>query len=259
MARSLLVFIGSPNVDSYINAMSRSVDEYKIEEIVLIKVAGLRSLENIEANKVKKNIENAVLELVDGIYRDKGVAIQAPGSKNFKNYEQVNDLFNRSLGIKTIESDSLRDEIAKLKNKYGQDTICDISGMPKKPAIEVWTACLAIGLEVTFFELNRKPSGADTLYHNLKPGEYTYVNSQDLSKTSVYYNIELFAAQKRRRKLMVIAIAMSLSVIVVWGQQIAVISGYTWVGGILAVIITILGLIGVPSFVEGGWILAEKH
>ncbi len=182
MARSLLVFIGSPGVGSYINAMANSVDKYDVDDIALIKVVGLPSDGPVDANLIKKEVLDTVSSLVKGVYKEldrRSLTYRespAPKAKDCEAYKKLNRILEDSYHTKTVNHQFLKESIETFKRLYGANAIIDVSGATKKVAIDVLTACLAVGMSyVMLFELKKPPGGIDTLYHNLQDTDFEHV------------------------------------------------------------------------------------
>jgi hypothetical protein len=251
MARSLLVFIGSPAVGSYINAMANSVEKYEVDDIALIKVVGSPSQGEIDADTVNQTLIDTVYGLVDGIYREldqKALAYRespAPKAKNCDAYKKLKNIFRDSYHVKKVNHQLLRENIEKLKDIYGANAIIDVSGATKKDAIDVLTACLAVGMRyVMLFELNKPPRGEATLYHNLKETDYEHVILPDWEP--LVANIEFFAARQNRSKLTRALISILLSIGLILAYQLVRVgfgeeNWFTW---ILVIAIAATGLFG---------------
>lgn len=149
MARNLLIITGSSDVGSYINVMANSVSKYGVENIALVNVLGLPSGQQIDfENFANKALWDTLCDLVNGEYKGKD---REGKDKVFpvpecEAYNKLKHIFGISHDVKPVIYQFLRDDMENLKNIYGADAIVDISGALKRVAIDVLTACLAVGM-----------------------------------------------------------------------------------------------------------------
>lgn len=137
---------------------------------------------------------------------------------------------------------------------YGNDVIVDLSGAPKRVAIDVLTACLATGIsDVMLFELERPPRGVHTLYHNLKESDYKHVVLPRWEP--LIDNIKFFSARQNRGKLRGVVISILAALILTILYQLAQIrfGANNWLSWLLVVAIAVIGLVGGISPIIEAW------
>src|SRR5437016_4714534 len=151
MTRPLLVFVGSDNVGPYINVMAKAVDKYNVDRIVLIDIVDAPVEWQVDYEKfVMERLPKTLADLVEGRYE--GEIFQIP--KDFHTYENLKRIFVKSKTTDEVNYQLLREAMAKIKDDYGTETIVDLTCIPKRIAIDILTACLAVGLSnVMLFEL----------------------------------------------------------------------------------------------------------
>src|SRR5579859_7368716 len=121
MARSLVVFVSTPGVGSYINAMANSVDNFDVDEIALIKLVGPSSEGTVEVDTISQTLLDTVSGLVDGVYRErdpKSLVYRVspePEAKNCEAYKKLKNIFSNSYHVKKINQQFLRENIEKLR------------------------------------------------------------------------------------------------------------------------------------------------
>jgi len=177
MGKTLLVFLFSDRVDSYINAIAHVYDHMQIDAVRLVYVKGTKTgLTDAQASTVSNQIWGRLEKLAidkDDIYK------------------RVNErLLDRQL--LPLEYMSLKEGLEKIVKKQGGNGNCiiDLTGASKAPSIEVFSVCLALGIKSVYtFELSTRPDPSNpesSLYHSLgKEGySYTCLNDTDPVKAS---------------------------------------------------------------------------
>lgn len=261
MTRPFLVLVGSSGVGSYINAMANAVSKYDVDSIALINVIESPSGQQVDfedfANKV---LWDTLCGLVDGIYKEKDRQSSAyrevavPEAKNCEAYKKLKQVFGSSHYLHTVNYKFFRNDIGKLKDIYGDDAIVDISGAPKRVAIDALTACLGVGLSnVMLFELEKPARGIDTLYHNLKEADYEHVVLPNWEP--LIGNIEFFSARQNRRKLWIAVSSILASIILtVFYQLVRTHLGEgNLISWFLVSAIAIIGLVGGVTPIVDAW------
>lgn len=231
MGRALLMFIGSGQVDPYINVMANAVDRCNVDQIVLVKLVNVPSGQQGNPEEFDEKLRRAVMGLADGKYEARPGNIINIGSA-IPEYKKLKEVFLNAFTVKTLNYLFLRDEIAALKKFYGPDPVVDVSGTLKRIAIDVLAACLAVDMKyVTLFELRKRADGVNTLYHVLKnTTDYDLVVLPN--EAPLLSNIEIFAARQNRQKLRVVIAAILVAIV-------------------LTVLYQVLGI----AFGPGNWIL----
>jgi hypothetical protein len=168
MAKTLFIFLFSPQVDPYINAIAYTRREMKIDAVKLVYVKGAKTgLDNEKAS----TIFNQIWTKIESLKNEAEI------------YKEINEkLLNREL--MPIEYSDLKIRFGQVVKKQGslRNCIVDITGATKVAGIDVFSICLALGLKSIYsFELikNRdtKASGYNPnnfLYHALKEHDYSY-------------------------------------------------------------------------------------
>lgn len=212
MSRTLLVFVVSPRLDPYANSMAHCIKVHGINRIVLIGVEESPLPPMIKDFRVFVNEEIwlFIKGLAEGKYVTKSPPQEIPFEPADDIYKRLFDVFASSKVIKKVNYQELRKEMAKLREEYGSDVIVDITGTPKRLAADILASCLAAGIENVFtFELLVKPSGVDTLYHNLHHGQYEHVLLP--SSAPLISNLSLFAVNQSKIELITVALALIAS------------------------------------------------
>jgi hypothetical protein len=179
MAKALVLFMGSPEVGPYVNAMAHAVDSFGIDRIVLVQVVGAPTGLQVDFDAfVNVELATVVSQLADGQFSEKAFSVPA----GFRAYSELKRVYGTERDLRRVNYQFLRDSLMELKALYGTESIIDISGLPKRVAIDVLTGSLAVGLErVMLFELKKRGRGLDALYHALH--EADYVNSRPMCTT----------------------------------------------------------------------------
>jgi len=154
----------------------------------------------------------------------------------------------------SINYQFLRDGLEKLKNTYGSDVIVDLSGVPKRVAIDTLTACLAAGIEkITLFELEKLGSPSELLYHNLKKGDYEHVVLPNWEP--LIGNIRFFSVRENRQKLRSVVVSILASMLLLITYQVVSIfwGGMNWFSWLLVFAIAVIGLVGGITPIMEAW------
>lgn len=265
MGRSLLVFIGSPNVGPYINAMANAVVKYDVDSITLVNIVESPSGQQVDfetfANKV---LWDTLCGLVEGVYKElkRGSTsyqeTSVPEASKSEAYKKLKHVFGNDHSLAKVCYPFLTEDIEKLKNTKGPDVIIDLSGVPKRASIDVLTACLAVGItDVMLFELEVPSSGVQTLYHNLQEKDYTHVVLPRWEP--LIDNIRYFSARQNRNQLLTTVISILVSLALIVGYQFVRIryGEGNWSSWLLIVAISVIGLVGGVTPIVNVW--GGKH
>lgn len=252
MGRPLLIFIGSSGVGSYINAMANAVNKYDVNLIALVNVIESPSVQQMDferfANKV---LWDVLCGLVEGVFKEPRPDLSAYReipvleAKQCEAYKKLKEIFGSTHQLTKVTYPFLTRDIEELKNTYGPDVIIDLSGVQKRVAIDILTACLAVGIsDVMLFELQKPIGGPQALYHNLKKGDFNHVVLPRWEP--LINNIEFFAARQNRSKLKTALISMVVSIGLILAYQLVRVgfgegNWFTW---ILVIAIAATGLFG---------------
>lgn len=176
MPKTLLIFLFSPNIDTYINVISYTYENMSIESVKLIHIKGIKTgLSDSKASEISNQIWIRLGELSSCF---SGV------------YKQVNErLLKRELV--PIEYLNLSKELKQLiKGQRNLKCVVDLTSAPKRPSIDIFSVCLALGIESVYtFELIVKYDSKNNdrfLYHALNREDYSYacLNETDPVKSS---------------------------------------------------------------------------
>lgn len=250
MANTLIVFIGSNNVGTYINAMSHAIDMHQVDQIVLIDLLEVPYEKRFDFSSfVNNTLWDAIRELEAGKFG--GQEIETPS--NFQTYKKLKDIFGVKKHIDSKNYQFLKDELNQLKKQYGANAMIEISGVPKRVAFDILAGCLAVGFQkIVTFELKQQRRGVDALYHNLSASDYEHVKLSSLEQ--FLENIERYGAIKNRKKnLTIIAAFISAILALLYALTeikigksnlilVAVVMLFTCFGGILSVLDAWAGL-----------------
>ncbi|KAF5416080.1 MAG: hypothetical protein C5S48_03945 [Candidatus Methanogaster sp.] len=228
MAKPIIIFVGSPNVGSYINVMAHSIKNYGVNRIVLVNLLCAPSGQQVDFEKfVNADLWKTISEIAYGRYNGEQFEL----SKDFRTYENLKKIYGNSHDLREVNYQFLSDGIKDLQSEYGSEAIVDLSAVPKRVAIDVLTGCLAVGLQkVTVFELKKTKRGLEALYHTLNESDYEHVVLPNWEP--FLDNLESFAARRNRLKLWTVVGAITISLL-----------------------LTILYQIGRIRFGEGSWYL----
>jgi hypothetical protein len=261
MARYLLVFVGSPAVGPYINAMANAVSKYDVDHIALINLVESPSREQVNFTDFANiDLWDTLCGLVEGVYKwkdreGKSHSVPVPDAKNYEAYKNLRNVFGSAHLLDKVRYKFLREDIERLRDIYGIDSIVDLTGAPKRVAIDILTACLAVGMSrVMIFELNRLfDNHVKALYHNLDESDYTHVLLPDSEQ--LMGNIEFFSARRNRSKSWRSVGSILAAILLVVGYQFVRI-GFgegNWITWLLVVAIAVVGLVGGVAPLIDAW------
>jgi len=241
MANTLIVFIGSNNVGTYINAMSHAIDMHQIDQIVLIDLLEVPYEKRFDFSEfVNKKLWDTIKDLAEGKFEGQEIAIPS----NFQTYKILKKIFGGKKHIDSKNYQFLKDELNDLKGTYSSNAMIDISGVPKRVAFDILAGCLAVGFDkIVTFELKQQRRGVEALYHNLKTSDYEHVKLSSLEQFNE--NIERYGAIKNRKRFLTV-IAALVSAILAFGYTyfklkegqpnwifLFIVTLFTFFGGIL--------------------------
>jgi hypothetical protein len=200
MTNTLFLFLFTPQVDSYVNAIAytRNSRDMRIDAVKLLYVKGAQTgLTDEKASELSNGIWLRIENL-----REKSDV-----------YREINEsLLSRQLI--PIEYSDLKNSFDKLIKEQGNAGSCivDITGATKVPSIDVFSICLSLGINSVYtFELlkerNVKADDYDPmnfLYHSLCKGDYLYTcvsetepvkqsQSSILRKSSLFWYVGVFS------------------------------------------------------------------
>lgn len=259
MGRTLLIFMLSPNVDSYVNAITYTCDRMNVNSVRLVYTAdraavGDTSIEpgpgQAGAAELFKRIKEKIEQLSNGYYvsylpqgtsqaqllrRQEGRAVYTIACKCLTDYELIR-----------IDYPRLRKDLSQIIKRYGGSDNCiiDVTGASKSLSVDIFSIALAIGAKHIYtFELvpSRSRNPEDSLYPLLRPGAYTYTS---LSGSQLVRESRAALLQKSLvfRQIMVVSILSIISILVslftlkVFGPQSEALTIVSLVSSIVTVI-----------------------
>lgn len=245
MSKVLFMFVVSPSLDPYINAMTHCAKLHDVDKIVIVQITEPPIPPMIE--DFDKFINERMWSVVDGlaggrymrwgaqVEKFQEVEIDVPS--DFEGYRRLRQLFANRDHVK-VNYQYLRSQIMNMKRRYRPtEVIVDITGAPKRLAADILASCLAAGIKDVFtFELKterREP--IELLYHNLAPHEYEHVLLP--SSAPLVANLTLFSMNQNRFRLTLVVVAILLSILfALWNY---------WVGGSSPLLTSVLVAISV--------------
>jgi len=166
MVKTLVLFLFSDNVDTYINAIAYTYDKMDVKAVRLVYVKGTKiGLKDDTPSTVVNGIWNRLQSL-------------ALGSSEI--YKQLNErLLDRHLI--PIDYPELKRDLGDFIKRQGgaRNCIIDLTGASKAASIDIFAVCLALGVKSVYtFELDQKrdpKAPEESLYHALlSKGAYSY-------------------------------------------------------------------------------------
>ena len=195
MSKTLLIFLFSQQADPYINSIAYNFDHNDISAVRFIYISGTKTgLNKQEANQVFNNITSLLNDLANECYR-KYRTTQSPTDKQedprpleannkIDIYRRINEkLLDK--GLVALEYGDLHASLDKFIKQEGgvKKCIVDLTPTAKAPSIDIFSICLALGLdEVYVFELSDRPSRSEpekSLYHSLDDNLFSYTRLTD--------------------------------------------------------------------------------
>lgn len=192
MSKTLVIFMFSPNVDTYVNSISFCHDQMGINKVRLVHVknaiTGLES--DTQASIVSNRIWNQIQSLSEGKYiyfprffnSQDGVPSKQSKKEEFE-VEEISDgninIYQRVHGrlldrhLLAVDYQNLKDEVASIIKAQGGNDSCilDVTAATKVPSIDIFAITLALGLKnLCVFELDEPPNREaphKSLYHAL--------------------------------------------------------------------------------------------
>jgi hypothetical protein len=240
MAKTLLLFIQSRNIDTYVNVLTHCVKQEKVEDIVFVGREGLAE-EGAELDELVRKICARVRNLAEQNNVYKSVSQSLPSDEKLRE--------------KIMRIDFLRPHLslARIKKNYNKsdDVIVDVTATSTQVSGNLMTSFMTEGFDhICYFALHDKvynPSwekaGKTKLYHDLVGDKaQSYYSYADFSKSdSVRYSFDKLRSRGRWIKLLLIfssllaiSVAVLLSIKQVNIAQItAIISAITLLIGLL--------------------------
>ncbi|HEY9848936.1 MAG TPA: hypothetical protein V6D28_05735 [Leptolyngbyaceae cyanobacterium] len=198
MPKTLLVFLFSKTIDTYVNVIAYACDQLEVTRIKFVHVLGTKpALSKPDAKDISEKICCQIESLSKGNY----IVDFETGSKNaIKLYSSLGsttmsgvkklNVYNqvyKQLRILPLEPEflsysNLRQDLQSILKKCGgsRECIVDITAASKVLSIDIFSICLALGVPSVFtFELKKpanKQHPEESLYHSLEPESYSYTH-----------------------------------------------------------------------------------
>lgn len=218
---SLLLFVISPNVGTYINAMTHAVIHHGINKIVLVHIDNAPIGEPIDFSQFRKDLENAIDELPNGKYltRQKDGSLKTENFElpnEFTGYSKLKDIYKRNHVVKDLSYDWLKSNLQSLIKQFGE-CIVDLTGVVKRVAFDIFIACSYIGIDkvTTFEKKDHTKYGVNALYHNLNPpndSEYVFLHNS----SEFIDSLDAISTKKNWKKLVIVMVAILLAAFVIF-------------------------------------------
>jgi hypothetical protein len=197
MSKTLLVFLFSTNVDSYINVIAHGYRHLGIKRVSLLHIEGASTGVNSEvATQLATRIWAGINGLAQGKYLDfskdpSGLAdistipalpLEESGVATL--YAEI-DKNIRERRIVSLNQPTITTDLQKIIEEHGGKGLCvlDVTAATKVPSVDIFSVCLAIEMHNLFtFELLRRPFSTDrvnNLYHALTANDYEYTPLTD--------------------------------------------------------------------------------
>lgn len=208
MDKCLLMFLFSDTIDTYVNVIAHAFDseDLRVRKVVLIHVLGTKAdIDETEAGMVNTRIWRQLESLANGEYiqfpriSELRTNPQAPEQKkqlpihsNVSIYRRINEKIEHSLS--RIENSKIQEQLNGIIKKEGgrKKCILDITATTKVPSINIFSVCLALGIDNLYvFELKQSVNRNVpelSLYHNL-------INQQDFAYTCLTKNETVSASR----------------------------------------------------------------
>lgn len=202
MSKTLVIFMFSPNVDTYVNCISFAYDKMEVSKVCLVHVKN--AVTGLESDKQASDVSNRIWlqiqSLSEGKYiyfpqlsrspdnaskehsvHDESDVEDLPDS-NIEIYQRIHGrLLDRQL--LTVDYQNLKDEVASIIKTHGGNDACilDVTAATKVPSIDLFAITIAIGLKNLYvFELDERPDRKvphKSLYHALAQAQsFKYTN-----------------------------------------------------------------------------------
>lgn len=213
MSRTLITFIGSSNVGTYLNTISHLSDKYDIEKIIFISLTEAPLEIYIDIDKIiTAELYEVISELAENKYKGKSLNLS---EEERKIYYKAKEIMSRNKRIRTVNYNFFNSELEKIIKDAKEDVIFDITALPKRIGIDVFVELLSIGFNnIINFEIKNPKKAKNTengfLYHSLvKENNYELVF---LSKEEQFYkNVKYYILQQEKSKFLCIFISLLIS------------------------------------------------
>lgn len=235
MAKTLLLLVQSPNVDTYVNVLTHCVKHEQVENIIFVGREGLAN--ESTSDELVRKISTRVRQLAEQHDEYKSASQTLPPDEKLKERIERIDFLRPHLSL------------AHLKEKFGksENVIVDITAASTQVSNSLMASFMTDGFEhICYFALHDKVYSSDwsktKLYHDLVGKGQTNYSYSDFSKSdSIKYSFDKLRSRgKWVRILLFLSSLLVITVIVLIATQqtntaqiVAITSAITIVAGLL--------------------------
>lgn len=215
MAKTLLLLVQSPNVDTYVNVLTHCVKHEQVENIVFVGREGLAN--ESTSDELVRKICTRVRQLAEQQNEYKSVSQSLPPDEKLKNKIERIDFLRPHLSL------------ARLKEKFGksENVIVDITAASTQVSNSLMASFMTDGFEhICYFALHDKVYSSDwgktKLYHDLidNKGQASYSYSDFSKSDSIKYSFDKLRSRgKWVRVLLSLSSLLVLTVIALLATQ----------------------------------------
>ncbi|HRJ76842.1 MAG TPA: hypothetical protein PLX90_12655 [Anaerolineales bacterium] len=235
MAKTLLLLVQSPNIDTYVNVLTHCVQHEQVENIIFVGREGLAN--ESTSDELVRKISVRVRQLAEQYDEYKSASQTLPPDEKLKERIERIDFLRPHLSL------------AHLKEKFGksENVIVDITAASTQVSNSLMASFMTDGFEhICYFALHDKVYSSDwgktKLYHDLVSKGQTNYSYSDFSKSdSIKYSFDKLRSRgKWVRILLLLSSLLVITVIVLIATQqtntaqiVAITSAITIVAGLL--------------------------
>ena len=210
MAKTLLLLVQSPNIDTYVNVLTHCIKHEQVENIVFVCREGLAN-ESMSDELVEK-IYVRIRQLVEQHSEYKSVSQSLPSDERRKDKIEHIDFLRPHLSL------------ARLKGKFGksENIIIDVTAASTEVSNSLMASLMTGGFEhICYFALHDKVYssnwGKTKLYHDLvdNKGQASYSYSDFSKSESIKYSFDKL--RSRGKWVRILLFLSSLLVLTVIG------------------------------------------
>jgi hypothetical protein len=183
MNNTLLLFMFSPNVDTYVNPITYCFENLDVTTIHLVHVKD--AITGLTKDEHAYTLSNRVWEQLIALSNGKYINFSSDLKINTSDYSQISlsnqntDIYKRvcnglsSRQVHSVSYQDLKEGIEKIvKQNYGTgNCFLDVTAATKVPSIELFSIALALNISnFCVFELDERPDPSEpskSLYHNV--------------------------------------------------------------------------------------------
>lgn len=217
MSRTVITFMGSSNVGTYLNTISLLSHKYDVGRIIFITLNESPLEFDIDVDKIiSQDLYKVFCELSEKKYKGKDISLSEDAKKI---YDKSRELISRNKMIDSINYNFFNSEIRKVIKGIEEDVIFDITALPKRIGIDIFIKLLSCGFNnVINFEIKNTKKAKDIengfLYHLLETEsnyELVFLSSED----TFYKNVKYYVLQQEKTNFYKITISLLVSITIV--------------------------------------------